>query len=62
MRLSGRQTKRRRAITTSGLLAGLCFLQGALGALITHGLEQLNTMLENYLPLFTIKKRISIPV
>jgi hypothetical protein len=62
MRLSGRQTKRRRAITTSGLLAGLWVLQSALGALITHGLEQLNTMLENYLPLFTIKKRISMPV
>jgi hypothetical protein len=62
MRLSGRQTKRRRAITTSGLLAGLWVLQSALGAVITHGLEQLNTMLETYLSLFTIKKRINMLV
>jgi hypothetical protein len=55
MRLSGRQTKRRHAITTSGLLAGLWVLQGALGPLASHGVEQLNTMLENHLPLFAIK-------
>jgi hypothetical protein len=55
MRLSGRQTKRRRAITTSGLLAGLWVLQGALGSLASHGVEQLNTMLESHLPLFAIK-------
>lgn len=55
MRLSGRQTKRRRAITTSGLLAGLWVLQSALGPLATHGVEQLNTMMENHLPLFAIK-------
>jgi len=55
MQLSGRQTKRRRAITTSGLLAGLWVLQGALGPLASHGVEQLNTMLENHLPLFAIK-------
>ena len=60
MQLSGRQTKRRRAITTSGLLAGLWVLQSALGALASHGTEQLNAMLENHLPLFAIKKRIGI--
>jgi hypothetical protein len=57
MQLSGRQTKRNRAITTSGLLAGLWVLQSALGPLTTHGPDQLNTMLENHLPLFAIKKR-----
>ena len=57
MRLSGRQTKRRRAITTNGLLAGLWVLQSALGALATHGPEQLNAMLENHLPLFAMKKQ-----
>ena len=60
MQMSGRQTKRRRAITTSGLLAGLWVLQSALGPLASHGVEQLNTMLENHLPLFAIKKRIGI--
>ena len=55
MQLSGRQTKRDRAITTSGLLAGLWVLQSALGPLASHGAEQLNTMLENHLPLFAIK-------
>jgi hypothetical protein len=60
MQLSGRQTKRLRAITTSGLLAGLWVLQSALGPLATHGPEQLNTMLENHLPLFAIKKRNSM--
>jgi hypothetical protein len=58
MRLSGRQTKRSRPITTSGLLAGLWVLQSALGPLASHGVEQLNTMLENHLPLFAIKQRI----
>jgi Transposase DDE domain len=55
MRLSGRQTKRSRPITTSGLLAGLWVLQSALGPLASHRVEQLNTMLENHLPLFAIK-------
>ena len=55
MRLSGRQTKRSRPITTSGLLAGLWVLQSALGPLASHGVERLNTMLENHLPLFAIK-------
>ena len=57
MDLSGRQTKRIRAITTSGLLAGLWVLQSALGKLASYGTEQLNAMLENHLPLFAIKKR-----
>lgn len=56
MQLSGRQTKRRRAITTSGLLAGLWVLQGALGPLARHGPEQLNAMLEAHLPLFATHK------
>jgi hypothetical protein len=56
MQMSGRQTKRGRAITTSGLLAGLWVLQGALGALARHGPDELNAMLENHLPLFAIKK------
>ena len=60
MQLSGRQTKRRRAITTSGLLAGLWVLQAALGPLARHGPDQLNTMLENHLPLFAIKRRNSM--
>jgi hypothetical protein len=60
MRLSGRQTKRRRAITTSGLLAGLWVLQAALDPLARHGPDQLNTMLESHLPLFAIKKRNSM--
>jgi hypothetical protein len=59
MRLSGRQTKRSRPITTSGLLAGLWVLQSALGPMASHGVEQLNTMLENHLPLFAIKQRIN---
>ena len=60
MHLSGRQTKRHRSITTSGLLAGLWVLQAALGPLARHGPDQLNTMLENHLPLFAFKKRHSM--
>jgi hypothetical protein len=56
MQLSGRQTKRGVAVTTSGMLAGLWVLQGALGPLARHGPEKLNTMLEAHLPLFAIKK------
>jgi hypothetical protein len=59
MQLSGRQTKRSRAITTSGLLAGLWVLQSAVGTLATYGTEQLNTMLENHLPLFAMKPLIN---
>ena len=54
MRLSGRQTKRRQPVTTSGLLAGLWVLQGALGPLARHGPEKLNAMLEDHLPLFAV--------
>lgn len=56
MQLSGRQTKRDRPITTSGLLTGLWVLQGALGPLARHGPDQLNAMLETHLPLFATKK------
>ena len=56
MQLSGRQTKRDRAITTSGLLAGLWVLQGAVGPLARHGPDKLNAMLEDHLPLFATKK------
>jgi hypothetical protein len=58
MQLSGRQTKRHRAITTSGLLAGLWVLQAAVGPLARYGADRLNAMLENHLPLFfaTVKK------
>jgi Transposase DDE domain len=56
MDLSGRQTKRGREITTSGMLAGLWVLQGALGPLARHGPEKLNAMLEDHLPLFAINK------
>ena len=56
MQMSGRQTKRRVPVTTSGMLAGLWVLQGALGPLARHGPDQLNSMLENHLPLFAIAK------
>jgi hypothetical protein len=56
MQLSGRQTKRGRAITTSGMLAGLWVLQGALDPLARHGPEKLNAMLEDHLPLFATNK------
>jgi hypothetical protein len=56
MQVSGRQTKRGVPITTSGMLAGLWVLQGALGPLARHGPEKLNTMLEAHLPLFAVKK------
>ncbi len=56
MQLSGRQTKRERPITTSGMLAGLWVLQGALGPLARHGPEKLNAMLEDHLPLFAMHK------
>ena len=52
MQLSGRQTKRGREITTSGLLAGLWVLLGALGTLARHGPEKINAMLVDHLPLF----------
>jgi hypothetical protein len=54
MQLSGRQTKRRKPVTTSGLLAGLWVLQSAVGPLARHGPEKLNALLENHLPLFAL--------
>jgi hypothetical protein len=56
MHLSGRQTKRNRAITTSGMLAGLWVLQSAVGPLARHGPEKLNAMLADHLPLFATNK------
>lgn len=56
MQLSGRQTKTRAPLTTSGMLAGLWVLQGAVGPLARHGPEKLNTMLQDHLPLFAVKK------
>jgi hypothetical protein len=55
MELSGRQTKRGRRVTPSGMLAGLWVLQG-LGPLARHGPEQLKAMLEDHLPLFATDK------
>jgi hypothetical protein len=54
MQLSGRRTKRIKPITTSGMVAGLWVLQAALCLLARHGPEQLNAMLQHYLPLFAI--------
>lgn len=53
MQLSGRQTKRSRPVTASGLLAGLWTLQAALGPLARHGPEHLQAMLDANLPLFS---------
>jgi len=52
MTLSGRQTKRARPVTVSGLLAGLWVLQASLGSLARYGPGQLQAMLEANLPLF----------
>jgi hypothetical protein len=57
MQLSGRQTKRDREITTSGLLAGLWVLQCAVGPLARHGPDELNAMLKNHLPAFARNSR-----
>lgn len=54
MELSGRQTKKTKPITTSGMVAGLWVLQAALGLLARYGPEQLNAMLQHYLPLFAV--------
>lgn len=52
MHLSGRQTKRHRRVTTTGLLAGLWVLQASLGTLSHHGPKSLNNMLSKHLPIF----------
>jgi hypothetical protein len=54
MELSGRQTKQTKPITTSGMLAGLWVLQAALALLARYKPEQLNAMLQHYLPLFAV--------
>jgi hypothetical protein len=56
MQLSGRQTKRDRPITTSGMLAGLWVLQCAVGPLARHGPHELNALLERHLPTFARKQ------
>jgi hypothetical protein len=56
MTLSGRQTKRRRPITTSGMLAGLEVLQSAIGPLARLGPDKLKTMMDEHLPQFTVLK------
>jgi hypothetical protein len=62
MQLSGRQTKRDRAITTSGLLAGLWVLQAAVGPLACYGADRLNAMLKIHLPLFASTRKVCIPL
>lgn len=52
MQLSGRQTKRDKPITTTGLLAGLWVLQSSLGTLARYGPDKLNQLMEKHLPLF----------
>jgi hypothetical protein len=56
MRLSGRQTKRHRAITTGGMLAGLWVIQAAVEPLARHGPDGLNSMLRSHMPLFAKTK------
>ena len=56
MTLSGRQTKRRRPITTSGMLAGLEVLQSAIGPLARLGPDKLKAMMEDQLPQFAVRK------
>lgn len=56
MQLSGRQTKRHRAITTSGMLAGLWVMQAAVEPLARHGPDGLNSMLRSHMPLFAKTK------
>jgi hypothetical protein len=58
MQLSGRQTKRHRAITTSGMLAGLWVMQAAVEPLARHGPDGLNSMLRSHMPLFAKTKSI----
>ena len=60
MGLSGRQTKRKRPITTSGLLAGLWVLQISLSVLDRYSPDQLNALLEHHLPLFAMKEGIGM--
>ena len=56
MQLSGRQVKPGVPVTTSGRLAGLWVLQGALGPLARHGPDTLESMLEDHLPRFAMTK------
>jgi Transposase DDE domain len=60
MQMSGRQTKRDREVTTSGLLSGLWVIQAALVALVTYSPARLKAMLEDHLPLFAMERQISM--
>jgi len=60
MQMSGRQTKRDREVTTSGLLSGLWVIQAALVALVTYSPARLKAMLEDHLPLFAMEHQISM--
>jgi hypothetical protein len=60
MQMSGRQTKRGREVTTSGLLSGLWVIRAALVVLVTYSPAQLKAMLEHHLPLFAIEPQISM--
>jgi Transposase DDE domain len=57
MTLSGRQTKRRVPVTTTGLLAGLWVLQQAASWLARDGPDDPNALLEKHLPLFAQARR-----
>jgi hypothetical protein len=59
MDMSGRQTKRSKPITTTGLLTGLWALQAAMARLVHHSPEQLNAMLKNHLPLFATTQQLA---
>lgn len=56
--LSGRQTKHRRPVTTSALLAGLWVLQQAAGWLSRDGPNDPNALLQQHLPMFAVCKKI----
>lgn len=51
MRLSGRQTKRSRAVTTSGLLAGLWVWQSARTVIADTGPEAVDRLVDQFFPL-----------
>ena len=51
MRLSGRQTKRSRPVTTSGLLAGLWVWQSARSVVADAGPEAMNRLVDQFFPL-----------
>ena len=52
MRLSGRQVKRSKPVTTAGLLAGLWVWQSARAVVADHGADTVEHLLDQHLPLF----------